>query len=214
MAASYVSARFEKTANRLVIRYRDDGGVPPLPGPSYFPTTPDELREFLLIEHVSDVVGERLVRIATLSDLTAYDIATLNEFEVPSTAGVTPGYTLRITLPTPSDWLSEEYPAQPFDFPIVAVPSATRFVVSRPFPSFKANLQWEAVGSGISGSTGITRRTSGALSVFRDSRMNLPFNSTAELETFVAAAKASIDALAAESTTATLTSETYTSQAS
>ncbi len=209
MATSYVSARFEKTPGRLILRNRDDGGVPPLPGPSYYPTSPDSLRNFLLIEHVDDVLGERLVRIAELDDLSDYEVSTLTRFQVPSTAGITTGDTLRLTLIAPSEWLSEEYPSQPFDFTVLNVESATQIEVSRPFPGFKAYLAWEIVGKSISGSTGITRRSLAA-SPFLDSRINLPFGSTVELETFVTAAKAALDALATASTATTLTSETYT----
>lgn len=228
MTASYVSARFEKTdlyaqlgKQRCVVRNLDDGPVPPIPSAGYRPTQPDELRNFLLIEYVNDVVGERLTRIATTADIAGYSVQALNIFEASGVdfiaAGVGAGCKLTIALASPQEWTSEEYPN--VTFTIASVIDATHLQVSAPFPSFKTALIWSLTTSGgaaiTSGSgTGTTRRSGSPtpLTKFLDQRMNLLFNSVPELDAFVAATKAGLDSLASSSTQSLLSSESYSSQ--
>lgn len=222
MVASYVSARFENTEIpalgrvRCIVRNLDDGAVPPVPGPTYFPTSPDELRAMLVVEYVNDTLGERLARIATLADLTTYGFTPvpLTRFGITGAdfiaAGVTSGDTLEVTIPEPTEWLSEEYPSTPFQFGVSTVISATELELSRPFPSFKTNVSWNVLGR-VSGSlTGRTRRPGKVPGdLFLESRFNLLFNDVASLDAFTAAARASLDGLASSSTSSTLTSFNY-----
>lgn len=225
MVASYVSARFENAEIpaleqvRCIIRNRDDGAVPPVPSPTYFPTSPDLLRPFCVVEFVNDVLGERLVRIATLSDITFYgpSATQLIRFEATGAdfvaAGVTSGDTLEITLPESTEWLSEEYPALPFQFGVSTVISPTVLEITRPFPSFKTALSWSVIGKTSGSFTGTTRRPGiVAGNICLDTRFNLLFNDVASLDAFVAAAEAGLDALGAASTSSTLTSFNYTSK--
>ena len=57
--------------------------VPPVPTLSYFPTEPDLLRDFVLLEYVNDAVGERLVRVANINDINTYLVRRLKVFEDP-----------------------------------------------------------------------------------------------------------------------------------
>lgn len=226
MVASYVSARFENaeipalSRVRCIIRNLDDGPVPPVPGPAYFPTSPDELRPICVIEYPSLVLGERLARIATLADLTTYgpSATPLTYFSVTGAdfvaAGVTSGDTLEVTIPEPTEWQSEEYPAMPFQFGVSAVLSPTLIEVSRPFPSFKTNLTWQVLNKNSGSLTGTTQRP-GVIpgDTFLDTRFNLLFNDVASLDAFTEAAKANLDALASTSTSSTLTSFNYSSKA-
>jgi hypothetical protein len=226
MAASYVSARFEVAdlwstikKQRCILRSLDDGPVPPVPTLSYFPTEPDLLRDFVLIEYVNDVVGERLVRVANINDINTYLVRRLKVFEDPTAdflaAGVQSGDTLQIYLAQPSEWTSEEYPDSLLRFTVASVIDATHIELFVPFPSFKAALNWEIPErSLIRAGTGITRRETlpVPLSWFLDRRVNMLFNSVPEMDSFIAASKASIDALAAASTSSLMTSENYTSR--
>ena len=226
MAASYVSARFEVAdlsstlrKQRCILRNLDDGTVPPVPSLAYFPTEPDLLRDFILLEYVNDVVGERLVRVATLADTATYSVRRLKVFEDVTanfiTAGVQAGDVLQVFLPDASEWVSEEYPDGQLRFVVESVLDATHLQLFVPFPSFKAALNWQIENRGlIRAATGVTRREllPAPLTWFLDRRVNLLFNSVPEMDSFVAAAKASIDALAAASTSSLLTSENYTSR--
>lgn len=221
MTASYVSARFEKLdltssigSVRCIVRNLDDGPVPPPPNPGYFPTSPDALRDFLVIEYINDTIGERLVRVATLADLMTYSPRQLIGFEAPVdfvTAGVSGGDVLSITLPDNSEWVSEEYPASPFYFGISNVASPTQLELNTPIPSFKTAVSWEVIGK-ISGSlNGKTRRETFLVpgTTFLDRRMNLLFPDVPTMDIFVAATKATMQALGTTSTSSTLTSENY-----
>jgi hypothetical protein len=225
MTASYVSARFENaeipalSRVRCIIRNLDDGPVPPVPGPTYFPTSPDQLRPFCLLEYVNDTLGERFVNVATLSDLGlySYQASPLTRFVDPTadfvTAGVSSGDTLIVTIPEPTEWQSEEYPAMPFQFGVLGVTSPTEIELVRAFPSFKTNLTWSIPGRTNGTLTGKTQRFGVSPgNMFLDTRFNLLFNDVASLDAFVAAAKASLDALGQSSTASTLTSFNYSSQ--
>ncbi len=224
MVASYVSARFENaeipalSRVRCIVRNLDDGPVPPVPGPAYFPTSPDALRPICVIEYPSAILGERLSRIATLADLSTYSQASLVLFSDASAnfivAGVGPGDILEVTAPEVTEWQSEEYPATPFQFGVITVHSATLIEVTRPFPSFKTALSWRVLGKNSGNLTGTTLRpgvTPG--DTFLDTRFNLLFNDVASLDAFTESAKASLDALGSASTSSTLTSFNYSSQA-
>lgn len=221
MTASYVSVRFEKTdlsaaigKQRCIVRARNDGPVPPPPSIGYYPTTPSELLSPLVLEYVNDVLGERMVRVATLADISGLPILQLTDFEDASTdfvaAGVTFGDVLEVFPGNPLEWSSEEYPGASFQFTVTAVLSPTKVSVLVPFPAFRANLPWQIVTRALTGTAGVTRR-SGPTTPFRDTRFNLLFNSVPELDTFVEATKAGLDALGSSSTSTTLASENYTS---
>lgn len=226
MSANYVSARFEKTdlssalgKVRCIVRNLFDGPVPPSPSSSYFPTQPIDLREFFVIEYVNDVIGERLVRVAALDDITTYGVQQLTVFEDLTadfvSAGVIVGDTLTVYPSVPEEWTSEEYPGASRRFVVTSILSATRITVQTPFPSFKAGISWAITSRGISGAyTGTTRRSGlpVPLDRFRDRRMNFLFGSIPEMDAFVLATKANLDALAQASTSSTLSSESYTSQ--
>lgn len=224
MTASYVSARFEKTdltstgnGIRSIVRNLDDGGVPPVPNAGYRPTSPDALRPFLLLEYVNDAIGERYVRVCTLADLDTYTERALTCFEVVGadfvTAAVAPGDLLRLWPPNDALWASEEYPAAPFLFTVLSVDSPERLTLTAPIPSALANLSWEIAGKASGALNGRPRRVGfpAAGSLFKDTRFNRYHGSVAELDAYVAAVKAGIDALAAHSTSTTLSNESYSS---
>jgi len=222
MTASYVSVRFEKTdlsatigKQRCIVRTRNDGPIPPLPSLGYYPTAPNELMAPLVCEYIDDVLGERMSRVATLADLTGLPISTLTLFEDLTVdfvaAGVAPGDVLEVVSVVSSEWSSEEYPGTSFQFAVAGVLSPTQLSVSKAFPSFKANMSWEIAAIGLAGNGGVTRRA-GAPATFLETRFNALFNSVPELDAFVEATKAGLDALGTTSTSSTLTSENYTSQ--
>lgn len=226
MTASYVSARFEKTdvnpsvpPFRCIVRNLDDGGVPPVPGPGWRPTSPDELRECFVLEYVNDTLGERFVRVADLADIAGLPIRALDSFEVPSANfvgdGVVPGDILEITPPNVTVWQSEEYTSSPYQFEVVSVVSATRLTLDRVIPSFLPALTWVIAGKSQGSVNGYPRRNGfpSVSSTFRDARMAVFFADVATLDAFVEATKAGLDALGAESTTTTLLSENYSSTA-
>lgn len=222
MTASYVSARFEKTdltaslgAIRCIVRALDDGPVPPPPSAGYYPTSPDALRNFLVLEYVNDTVGERYSRIASLSDTAGLTARALTAFECSAatfiTNGVVPGDYLEILLPNTLEWQGEEYPAAPYRFLISNVLSETQLTVVNPIPSFKPLVSWTIAGKASGSLNGYPRRSGfpAAGSVFLDSRANLFFPDVPTLDAFEAATKAGLDALATSSTSTTLVSENY-----
>lgn len=227
MVASYVSARFEKAdlysllgSHRCIVRNRDDGNVPPTPSSTYYPTAPDTLRDFLVLEYVNDVIGERFVRVATTADFVGLSPQQLTHFEVLGAdfvaAGVLPGDVLTITLGVSQEWTSEEYAGLTFIVDTVVDPEHLSVLV--PFPSFKTTLTW-AITRGAtpiaSGTANGTTRRAGMpapLDQFLDRRFNRLFASVPELDTYVEAVKAGMDALAASSTSSAFTNENYTSQ--
>jgi len=221
--ASYVSAYFEKTAlpasgrARVIVRQLDDGTVPPQPSPTYFPTSPNELNTFSVVEYVNDVVGERYVRVATLTDISVITALPLDTFESPSAnfigAAVVPGDILEVILAEPAAWTSDEYPTgNPFSFVVTAVISATRLQVTPSFPGFAANLVWSIPARGVSSVDGVTHRqgTPPGPVLVRDTRFNSYWPDAVTADSFVAATKAQLDSLARESNGAGLVSEKYT----
>jgi hypothetical protein len=224
MAASYVSLYFEKTdlwtqlgQQRCIVRNLDDGPVPPLPGPGYYPTEPDSLRECFVGQYIDDTLGERLLRAATLADIGSYAYLPLTTFESVGAGflGVFPGDVLTVTIPVVAEWQSGEYPSAVFSFSITGSLSDDALTVLVPFPSFKSGISWEVPSRGLSGTlNGTTRRTGSPApgTIFRDRRFNTLWPSVPQLDAFVAATKAQIDALGQTSTSSNLTSESYTSR--
>lgn len=225
MPASYVSARFEKTnlyaeigKQRCILRNKDDGPYPPPPSPTYFPTDPNTLRNFILVEYVDDVVGERIVRIATISDIGGAS-SQLRDLEDTSVdfiaAGVTPGDQVQFYLPQNAEWVSEEFPDALLRWTIVAALSPTKLRVVGEFPSFKSGLSWAIAARSLSSVNGVTRRTldPAPLDQFLDKRFNALFSNVPARDAFVEATKASLDALGVSSTAGNDPSENYTSKA-
>lgn len=222
MTASYVSARFEKTdlsvaisKQRCIVRVLNDGPIPPVPGPSYFPTAPSELLSPFLLEYVNDDLGERFSRVCTVDELSTVAEQTLTRFEDLTVdflaAGVAAGDVLNVTIAQPLEWSSEEYPGTSFQFIVASAISATEIAVLTPFPSFKANLGWSIPARTLArAASGVTRR-SGPDIAFRDRRFNVLFDAVPQLDTFVVATKAGMDALSQTSTSSTLVSENYSS---
>jgi len=220
---AFVSATFEKTPLptsgrvRVIVRYLDQGPVPPQPSPAYFPTQPDDLNVFGVVEYVNDVTGERWVRVATLADITGLTQLPLDTFESALgnfiVAGVLPGDVLELTVVEPAQWTSGEYPGtNPFSFVITGVLSATQLTVTPALPGFLSAINWSIPARTINNNDGITHRSGSPAGpvTFRDSRFNAYFPDAVAAENFVAATKAALDALSNESTGSTLVNENYT----
>jgi hypothetical protein len=223
--SAYVSVTFEKTALstsgrvRVIVRYLDQGPVPPAPTATYFPTQPDELNVFGIAEYVNDVSGERWVRVATLADIGSITELPLNTFESATadfvTAGVAAGDVLELTITEPEQWTSIEYPGtNPFSFVVTSVVSATQLTVTPNLPGFLADINWSIPTRTINNNDGVARREgspAGPVNV-RDRRFNAYFPDAVAAENFVSATKAQLDALANEGTGAGLVNENYTGQ--
>ena len=221
--ASYISATFEKTylpvssRVRVIVRNLDQGNVPPVPSVSYFPTQPNSLRNFEVLEYINDVVGERWNRVATVTDLTTLTPRPLNLFRSASSnfiaAGVTPGDILAVNVTEPASWTSTEYPTSiPFYFSISSVNSPTTLTVDLPFPAFRSAINWSIASRSIGGTDGVTRREGNPSpgAIFLDSRFNAYFEDAVTAENFVVAVKAGMDSLANTDSITTLISENYT----
>lgn len=216
MSASYISMRFEKNASlRCITRNLDDGGVPPAPSINYRPTSPDSLRECLVIEYVNDTLGERMSRVASLAEMTSLTARALDSFEVYGAdfvgTGVVPGDVLQVFPVDNALWASEEYPASPFLFSVLSVPTAERLVLTSPLPSWLPLVSWQIAGKTSGSLNGYPRRSGFPApgSTFRDSRMATFFTNAADLEAYVASTKSQLDALSATVTSSTLSSENY-----
>jgi len=220
---SYVSATFEKTVLpgtagvRIIVRHLDQGSVPPVPSATYFPTDPDTLNVFGVIEYVNDVVGERWVRVATVADFSGLPELALDTLSSAAadfvTAGVIPGDVIELTIAAPSRWTSIEYPGtSPFSFIVTSVVDANTLRVTPPLPAFQANTNWSIPTRTINGNDGITHRTGSPAGpiTFRDSRFNAFFSSAIPAENFVTATKAALDTLSTETNNVSLVNENYT----
>lgn len=220
---SFLSADFEKdflsTSDqvRVIVRNRDDGVVPPSPSATYFPTEPDALRGFIVVEYVSDVIGERFVRVATTTDFSTLTARPLDTFEDLGTdfviGGVATGDLIEITLADPQLWTSAEYPGtSPFTFVVSSVISATQITTSTPLPAFAAGLNWSIPSRSITGTAGVTRRQGSPAgpAELLDTRFNNLFSSAILAENFVAATKASMTILASNDAAANLVDESFT----
>lgn len=222
--AAYVSAAFEKSflpssgRIRIVVRNLDQGDVPPSPSATYFPTQPAALRKFIVVDYISDTIGERWNRVATVADINTLTPRSLNVLEAASgnfiASGVLSGDIVEITLSEPAAWTSAEYPTtNPFQFTVVSVLSATQIQVSPDLPAFLTNMNWSIPARSINNTDGITRRAGSppGPASFLDVRFNNYFTDVVTADNFVIATKADMDALAAASSATALTSENYTS---
>lgn len=228
MPANYVSATFETLyqapptdAYRCIVRNRDDGPVPPQPAATYFPTDSNLLRDFFVFEHVSDILGERLVRVMTPADVDAIATQKLVRFTDASVdfmaAGVQAGDLLQIFMAQPEVWTSIEYPDASLRFPVAEVIDATTIEMSVPFPSWRKGLSWTIANRGLTrASSGRTVRegTPAPLDLYRDRRYQTWFGSTPDMDAFVSATKTSLDLLALQATQAAVNTqrEDYTSR--
>ena len=221
--AAYVSVSFEKdqlvTSEqvRVIARSRDDGGVPPDPSTSYFPTVPNDLAEFVVITYVNSTTGDTFERIADLSDITTLSSLALDTFQDVNAdfvaGGVQPLDTIELTLSDAELWTSNNYPSgNPFVFSVASVVSATELTVSLPFPAFANSLTWSIPARGLTGTIGTTLRNGSPSNgtTFKDSRYNMYFTDAVAAENFVIASKADLTSLVNESVGATLIDETVT----
>jgi len=182
MPSNYVSATFETLyqappldSYRCIVRNKDDGPVPPAPSPTYFPTHTNLLRDFLVFEHVSDTLGERLVRVMAPADVETIYVKRLNGFTDPTVdfvaAGVLPGDLLQVFMQQPEAWTSVEYPDANLRFVVSEVVDATTLTMTVPFPAWRKGLSWSIAVRGLTrASTGRTLRegTPAPLEQYRD----------------------------------------------
>ena len=224
--AGYISVTFEKDTLsnvggvRVITRLIDQGDVPPAPSVIYFPTDPDALKYCIVGEVVAGGNEERFARIATLSELSSVNAETLNYFDDAAadfvSLGVTTSDILEIFHTYPEFWTSEEYPGERFQFSIVEVaPGAmnSRLRIGELFPSALPGLSWQIVRAGvpiISGSGGITKRSSLSTGLFRTHRFNSYFSDSVGADNFVAATKAQLQSLANETAITEFVDETFT----
>lgn len=224
---TYISAVFEKdnllTSEqiRVIVRNVDTSSGPPVPSVSHYPTEPDDLREFIVAQYVSSVLGENFSHVAILADITGISTRQLDILQDLSVdfvaAGATAGDLIEVTLPDPQLWTSALYPGtNPFIFQIASVLSTTTVQVIQPFPAFLNNMSWEIPTLSLSSTTGITRRTglppNGTY--FRDTRFNRLFPTVIEAENAVVSMKADLTALSNENAGAGLVTETITASPS
>lgn len=228
MPSNYVSATFETVyqappidSYRCIVRNKDDGPVPPAPSLTYFPTHTNLLRDFLIFEHVSDTLGERLVRVMTPADVETIYVQRLNRFTDPTVdfvaAGVVQGDLLQIRMQQPEVWQSVEYPDANLRFVVLSVIDSTTLEMAVPFPAWRKGLSWSIANRGLTrSSTGRTLRegSPAPLDLYRDRRYQTWFGSSPDLDAFVGATKTSLDLLALQVTQAAATTqqENYTSK--
>lgn len=228
MTANYVSVTFETRyqspptdAYRCIVRNRDDGPVPPTPSSTYYPTHSSVLRDFLVFEHVNDVIGERFVGVAGVSDIDTLSAQKLLRFTDPGVdfvaAGVVAGDLLQIHMAQPEVWSSAEYPDAGLRFMVASVIDATTIEMTTPFPAWRRNLSWSIASRGLSrASTGRTVREGApvALDRYLDRRYQTWFGSQPDLDAFVASVKMGVDLLALAVTQAetSVANEHYTSK--
>ena len=228
--ASYVSARFTyatlSSGKERVITYNlDQGDVPPVPSGSYFPTSPDTLRDYIVCEYTSATIGERFVRVLTLDDLEdeTLEVAPLVFLRDTSvnftTAGVAAGYVVRVTLASSSEWSSEEYPVNnPFEFTVLDVCDDNTLQVSLAFPSYQVNMQYDVVPSGsmvpvVQSVTGQTLREETLPSgpkYYRDSRFNVITDDAVAAKNLVTTMKAGLSSLVNQQNLSELVDESWT----
>lgn len=221
--SAYISATFEKTLLpatsqvRVILRNRDDGGVPPSPSVTYFPTNPDDLKYNVIGQFLDRTSGEVFTRITALADLTnvLYPVKALNTLEDLTAnflaAGVTQGDLLTVTLSDVEPWNSAVYNGNPFQFTVATV-TTTRVTLTTPFPAFLKGLSWAVPARSISGTAGVTLRNGNPAdgTYFRDSRFQRYYATALEAETSVTAMKADLTALTTATVGATLTTEVVT----
>ena len=224
--SAYISAIFEKTQIvtpsvtkvRLIMRNRDDGVVPPTPGPTYFPTQPNTLA-YCIIGSASGAV-ESYVGIADMAEMTSVTARALDWMDDTtvnfSTAGVLVNDVIQVNITDPQYWTSAEYPGtNPFQFIVKTVaPGANvnRLELYTSFPAFYNGFNWTIPRLGLSGYAGRTLRntTPGGTFQFRDYRFNQVFTTVVDLETAVTAMKADMLSLTNAVTGSELVNETVT----
>jgi hypothetical protein len=227
----HISSRFESNTlpvsgfTRVITRNRDDGGVPPNPSSTYYPTNPDAYREFIVAEWAGDLVGESFVRAASfsLNDFGLLTYSPMNQFEDMSGnfASAQVNDILEILLPDTTLWTSEEYPASNFIFTVTGLVDANNVLVSPEIPAFRTGLTWElrrvtppsltevVITQGI---LGIPRRpgVTVPLTKFREKRFNSYFTSAVDAVNFVSATKIEMQLLTDELLNAEITIEDFT----
>ena len=230
--SSYISVVFEKAylstsgKVRVIVRNRDDGGVPPNPSGVYFPTQGDDLREFIVGQFLNRTDGEQYLRIATLADLSDvnYPVLPLTTFEdtTANFSTAVQGDLLQITVPDSQLWTSTEYTdTNPHVFVIDSVgPNPyQQITVTKPFPAFLRGATWAIPARSLSGAAGVTLRAGSpdlGPYYFRDSRFNRIYTTTGtvtaalDAENSVIAMKAYIQSLLNAVVGATLTTEVVT----
>lgn len=227
--SSYISARFEKTSipsvptTRIITRNRDDGTVPPSPSAIYFPTHPDDVRNFILSEWISNSLGEQFLNVASLSDLSTYAYKPLTQ--VNDTSGnltlAQVGDLFEIFLPDPAIWTSEEYPGVNFVFAVDSLIDANNITVTPELPSYLFDFSWEirrltgviytTITQGVNGMTRRPGVNYGAPpQKFLEKRFNSYFTSEVQALDFVEATKTEMTGLANELLSAGLSNENYT----
>lgn len=219
--AAYISASFEKTLLttseqvRVIVKNRDDGDVPPAPSALFFPTDPSALQSFIVANYSGS--AETYVGISTVAQLTSVTARALDTIEDTTVgnftgAGVIAGDVIKITIPDPQLWTSNEYPGtNPFSFTIDAVVSATEVRLTRPMPAFYNGFTWTIDRLSLTKYAGKTLRNgSPTPGYFRDSRFNRLFETVIDAENAVIAMKADMLTLANDSAGANLTNEVIT----
>lgn len=223
--SAYISAVFEKDRLiaagkiRVVTRNRDDGVVPPTPGPTYFPTHPNNMQYFIVGNYNGST--EAYVGISTLAQLTSITARALDYMEDTSVnftlpfPGVQVNDIVYVSITDSQYWTSAEYPGtNPFQFAVKTVApggNVNRLELHAPFPAFYNGFSWTIPTRNLLGYTGKTLRQ-GAPGVgnFRDRRFNRVFNDVAEAENEVITMKAYMLALTNEVAGANLVDETVT----
>lgn len=227
----YISARFEKNTlpipdlTRVITRNLDQGAVPPTPNANYFPTDPDDYREFIVAEWVSDVVGESFVRVAIQDpndDFNALSYRPMNKFsDISGNLSLALGNDILEIYPVDTTlWTSQEYPASSFRFIVTGLVDANNILVSPEIPSFITGLSWKIFRVTppsvleveiTAGSLGIPRRD-GLLvpGEFREKRFNSYFTTPIAASNFVSATKISMQVLTDALLALEISTEDYT----
>jgi len=219
---SYVSADFEidylepTDEVRLILRNRDTGDVPPAPSAVHFPTYPDSLKHCIVAEYVSDSIGERYVRVATPDDIGALPYLALNTLVDTTTdfSTVLQGDKIVVSPTNYTLWQSTEYPSTTFEFTVANVVDSTTLEIYGAFPAFMKDISWELTGGSLRSNYGVTRRAGNPTGpvYFKDRRFTTYHASVASAHILIASVKAGLDALATDTTTASLSDTTYTAK--
>lgn len=221
--SAYISAVFEKdrliTAGkiRVITRNRDDGVVPPTPGPTYFPTHPNNMQYFIVGNYNGST--EAYVGVSTLAQLTSITARALDYMEDTtvnfSTAGVLVDDIISVSITDPAYWTSAEYPGtNPFQFVVKTVApggNVNRLELYAPFPAFYNGFSWTITRLSLTKYAGKTLRNGApGAGNFRDRRFNRVYDDVTAAENAVTATKADMLSLTNEVAGANLVSETVT----
>jgi len=221
--SAYISVVFEKTRLitsdqvRVVVRNRDDGLVPPLPGVSHYPTQPDALRNFIVGLFINNVTGESFSRIATTSDITTITVRqldTLKDTGVNLTAAsVEAGDLLYVYLTDSELWTSQEYTdTSPHVFQVASVIDSVTLTTTKPFPAHASGFTWTIPTRSVTGTAGVTLRNGQPANgtEFLDQRFNRLYTTVVDAENSVIAMRAGVQALTNEVVGDALVSTTET----